>query len=140
MKRSTLVDGHKTSVSLEGEFWTALKEIATTQNVGTPKLISMINRQRQNNNLSSAIRLHILSYYREQRDAAATISAPLMMHEFKIGQYVYYVPRRAEGRYVVVRLLPQPKGELRYIIRSQDKPEREYMAEASELRRVPGGR
>jgi hypothetical protein len=62
------------------------------------------------------------------------------MHEFKIGQYVYYVPRRAEGRYVVMRLLPQPKGKLRYIIRSQDNPEREYTADASELRKVPGGR
>jgi hypothetical protein len=36
------------------------------------------------------------------------------MHDFKIGQYVYYVPRRAEGRYVVMRLLPRPKGDLRY--------------------------
>jgi hypothetical protein len=59
------------------------------------------------------------------------------MHDFKIGQYVYYVPRRAEGRYVVMRLLPQPKGHLRYVIRSQTDPEREYSAEASELRR-PG--
>ena len=33
-----------------------------------------------------------------------------IMHDFKIGQYVYYVPRRAEGRYVVMRLLPQTKG------------------------------
>src|SRR5207342_1715359 len=62
MKRSTLVDGHKTSVTLEDEFWTALKEIATTQNIGTPKLISMIDSQRQNNNLSSAIRVYVLSY------------------------------------------------------------------------------
>jgi hypothetical protein len=59
------------------------------------------------------------------------------MHDFKIGQYVYYVPRRAEGRYVVMRLLPQPKGEPRYIIRSQAEPEREYTAETNELRRVP---
>jgi hypothetical protein len=34
------------------------------------------------------------------------------MREFKIGQYVYYVPRREEGRYVVMRLLPQAKGGL----------------------------
>ena len=69
MKRSLRVDGHKTSVSLEGEFWTALKEIAATQNVGTPKLISTIDSQRQNNNLSSAIRVYVLSYYRERCDA-----------------------------------------------------------------------
>jgi hypothetical protein len=62
------------------------------------------------------------------------------MHDFKIGEYVYYVPRRAEGRYVVMRLLPQPKGEPRYIIRSQAEPEREYTAEADELRKVSRGR
>jgi hypothetical protein len=61
------------------------------------------------------------------------------MHEFKIGQCVYYVPRRAEGRYIVMRLLPQPKGKLRYIIRSEDDPSCEYTAEASELRTVSRG-
>jgi predicted DNA-binding ribbon-helix-helix protein len=70
-KRSTLVDGRKTSVTLEDEFWNALKKIAATKNVGTPKLISMINRQRQNNNLSSAIRVYVLSYYCERCDAKA---------------------------------------------------------------------
>jgi hypothetical protein len=54
----------KTSVSLEDEFWTALKEIATTQNVGIPKLISMIDSQRRNNNLSSAIRVYVLNYFK----------------------------------------------------------------------------
>ena len=63
MKRSTLVGGRKTCVTLEDEFWTALKEIATTQNVSISQLISMIDRQRQNNNLSSAIRVYVLSYY-----------------------------------------------------------------------------
>jgi hypothetical protein len=61
------------------------------------------------------------------------------MREFKIGQYVLYQRHKAEGRYVVMRLLPQPKGEPRYVIRSQDDPEREYRAEASELRKVPSG-
>jgi hypothetical protein len=62
------------------------------------------------------------------------------MNEFKIGQYVFYVPRRAEGRYVVARLLLRPNGEPRYIIRSQANPDREYTAEASELRSVRGAR
>ena len=63
------------------------------------------------------------------------------MTEFKIGQYVVYLPHRAEGRYVVMRLLPRgTKGGPLYIIRSQAEPEREYTAEASELRRVPSGR
>ena len=75
--------------------------------------------------------------------AAETQSEHEIMREFRIGQYVYYVPHnrpRAEGRYVVMRLMPQPNGEPRYIIRSQAEPEREYTVEASELRRVPGGR
>jgi predicted DNA-binding ribbon-helix-helix protein len=67
MKRTTVVDGRKTGVTLEDEFWNALKKIAATQNVGTPKLISMINRQRQNN-LSSAIRVYVLSYYLKRSD------------------------------------------------------------------------
>ena len=63
------------------------------------------------------------------------------MREFKIGQYVYYVPRRAEGRYVVMRLLPRgAKGGPFYVIRSQAEPEREYTVEASELRTVQSGR
>jgi hypothetical protein len=63
------------------------------------------------------------------------------MREFKIGQYINYVPHnrlRAEGRYVVMRLLPQPNGEVRYRIRSEDTPSREHTAKASELRRAPG--
>ena len=65
------------------------------------------------------------------------------MPEFKIGQYVYYVPHnryKADGRYVVMRLLPQPKGELRYVIRSEENPSQEYTVEAGELRRAPGPR
>jgi hypothetical protein len=59
------------------------------------------------------------------------------MTEFKIGQYVYY-RSRAQGRFVVMKLLPQAKGEPRYVIRSEDDASLEYTAEASELRRAPG--
>ena len=61
------------------------------------------------------------------------------MTEFKISQYVYY-RSRAEGRFVVMKLLPQPKGKVRYVIRSEDEPEREYTVEASERRTVQRGR
>jgi hypothetical protein len=44
------------------------------------------------------------------------------MREFKIGQYVSYQRHKAEGRFVVIRLLPQPKGEPRYVIRSEENP------------------
>ena len=62
------------------------------------------------------------------------------MHEFKIGQYVYFQRHKEEGRFVVMRLLPKPKGEPRYVIRSEAEPEREYIVEGSELRRAPGSR
>jgi hypothetical protein len=60
------------------------------------------------------------------------------MH-FKIGQYVSYQRHKAEGRFVVIRLVPLTQGGPHYIIRSQEDPEREYTVEASELRKVPNG-
>ena len=69
MKRSTLVDGHKTSVTLEDEFWNALKEIAVAQNISAAALVSKIDSGREAANLSSAIRVYVLSYYRERCDA-----------------------------------------------------------------------
>jgi hypothetical protein len=62
------------------------------------------------------------------------------MTEFKIGQYVYYRLHAAEGRFVVKRLLPQPEGKVRYVIRSEENPSVEHTVEASELRRVQSGR
>jgi hypothetical protein len=62
------------------------------------------------------------------------------MTEFKIGQYVYYQGHAAEGRFVVMRLLPRARGKVRYVIRNQDDPAVEYAADVSELRRVQGGR
>jgi hypothetical protein len=60
------------------------------------------------------------------------------MH-FKIGQYVSYQRQKAEGRFVVIGMVPQTKGGLHYVIRSPADPEREYTVEASELRKVPNG-
>jgi predicted DNA-binding ribbon-helix-helix protein len=65
MKRSIEIDGHRTSVSLEDAFWTALKEIAATSNIRTAELIATINRAKRSN-LSSAIRLFVLHHYRER--------------------------------------------------------------------------
>jgi hypothetical protein len=62
------------------------------------------------------------------------------MTKFKIGQYVYYQRHATEKRFVVLRLLPQPKGKVGYVIRSEENPSVEYTAEASELRRVQIGR
>jgi predicted DNA-binding ribbon-helix-helix protein len=63
VKRSIVIDRHKTSISLEDTFWTALQEIAEAQDASVPKLVGKIDRDREHANLSSAIRLYVLDYY-----------------------------------------------------------------------------
>jgi predicted DNA-binding ribbon-helix-helix protein len=62
-KRSLVLDDHKTSVSLEIEFWTAVKEIAAERDMAVNGLI---DRNRRQNNLSSVIRPFVLEYYRSR--------------------------------------------------------------------------
>ena len=64
VKRSIVIDGHKTSVSLEDAFWTTLKEIAHERNETLSQVIATIDRERKQGNLSSAIRLFVLARYR----------------------------------------------------------------------------
>ena len=64
VKRSIFLAGRKTSVSLEDEFWNALKKIANDRYVTLSELVSGIDKQRQHGNLSSALRLFVLEYYR----------------------------------------------------------------------------
>lgn len=61
VKRSLVIAGHGTSISLEEPFWAALKELAGRQNLSLAALVAMIDAERQGGNLSSAIRLHILA-------------------------------------------------------------------------------
>ena len=65
-KRSIVIAGHKTSVSLEDEFWNSLKEIAGERNMTLQELVGAIDADRQHANLSSAIRLFVLGVYRDQ--------------------------------------------------------------------------
>ena len=64
IKRSIIIGGHKTSVSLEDAFWSDLKEIAHSQGATLAKLVAQIDDTRQQGNLSSAIRLYVLDYVR----------------------------------------------------------------------------
>ncbi|MBX6427208.1 MAG: ribbon-helix-helix domain-containing protein [Variibacter sp.] len=64
VKRSIVIAGHKTSVSLEDAFWTGLKDIANSRGVTLSELVASIDNARQHGNLSSAIRLFVLNYYR----------------------------------------------------------------------------
>ena len=66
IKRSVVIAGHKTSVSLEDAFWKALKEIAHERDMTSSDLAAAIDSGRQQGNLSSAIRLFVLDYYRSQ--------------------------------------------------------------------------
>jgi predicted DNA-binding ribbon-helix-helix protein len=66
-KRSIVIAGHKTSVSLEDEFWKSLKEIARERSMTLAQLVAVIDGNRQHPNLSSAIRLFVLGVYRDQR-------------------------------------------------------------------------
>ena len=63
VKRSIQVGVKDTSVTLEDEFWNALKIIASFEKIPVPDLILKIDQERQHANLSSAIRLFVLGYY-----------------------------------------------------------------------------
>ena len=63
IKRSIVIAGHKTSVSLEEAFWKGLKEIATGRNLTLSEVVASIDADRRHGNLSSAIRLFVLDYY-----------------------------------------------------------------------------
>jgi predicted DNA-binding ribbon-helix-helix protein len=59
-----MLAGHKTSVSLEDAFWQGLKEIASRRKMSGSALIGQVDAQRGDGNLSSAIRLFVLDYFR----------------------------------------------------------------------------
>jgi len=74
VKHSIVIDGHKTSVSLEDAFWSSLKEIAHAQGATLGQTVAEIDKARQRANLSSAIRLFVLEYFRSQGTSAAVIN------------------------------------------------------------------
>jgi predicted DNA-binding ribbon-helix-helix protein len=67
LKRSVTIEGHRTSISLEPEFWQALTEIAAERNRPLARLIGEVDkREGRAKNLSSALRLHVLAHYRKR--------------------------------------------------------------------------
>jgi predicted DNA-binding ribbon-helix-helix protein len=66
IKRSIVIAGHKTSVSLEDAFWSALKDIAVYREKSLSDLVAEIDAARQQGNLSSAIRLFVLDSVRRR--------------------------------------------------------------------------
>lgn len=65
-KRSIVLGGHKTSVSLEEPFWNSLCAIARGKRMTLSKLVEEIDTGRQHTNLSSAIRLFVLEHHVNQ--------------------------------------------------------------------------
>ena len=64
IKRSIVIDGHKTSVSLEDAFWEGLKEIAKAKRKTLSELVGGVDTNRTHGNLSSALRLFVLDHYK----------------------------------------------------------------------------
>ena len=73
VKRSIVITGHKTSVSLEDAFWSGLKDIAASRNMTLSELVASIDADRRQGNLSSAIRLFVLDHYRAQAAGGAGV-------------------------------------------------------------------
>ena len=70
-KRSIMIEGHRTSVSLEDQFWTTLKEIAARRDMTLSELVSQIDTDRHHAdryhaNLSSALRLFVLGEFMQK--------------------------------------------------------------------------
>ena len=64
IKRSVVIDGHKTSICLEDAFWSSLKEIAHAEGATVSELVAKIDKTRKKGNLSSAVRLFVLDCVR----------------------------------------------------------------------------
>ena len=69
-KRSIVLDGHKTSISLEEPFWLGLKEIAQSRSDSLSNVVRSIEASREHGNLSSAIRLFVLQIARADAQSA----------------------------------------------------------------------
>ena len=75
LKHSIVIAGHKTSVSVEDEFWDSFKEIASERGMTVAAMIGAIDGDRKHANLSSAVRLFVLGFYRDQ---IASLEQPLI--------------------------------------------------------------
>jgi predicted DNA-binding ribbon-helix-helix protein len=123
--RPVRIAGHKTSVSLEDAFWTALKAIAAAGKTTVSDLVGAIDVGRQHANLSSAIRLFILDFYKaklgREIDARQQAAGIKPAREVADGFYASPCTTRPPGQPVVRRNIsrrgqsparPRPKKSL----------------------------
>jgi predicted DNA-binding ribbon-helix-helix protein len=85
VKRSVVIGGQKTSVSLEDSFWTALKELAGAEEVPLCELVTRINARRSAGNLSSALRLFVLEHFRARATGVQSARAADLQPEAQPG-------------------------------------------------------
>jgi predicted DNA-binding ribbon-helix-helix protein len=72
IKRSLTLKGHRTSVSLEDEFWFEFRRISEQKNMPINALAAEIDVDRiEDIGLASAIRLYVLAVIKAERDAIA---------------------------------------------------------------------
>lgn len=69
VKHSFSIRGHRTSISLEADFWRALKEVAAAEGVPLAALVARIDQERGEAGLSSAVRVWVLQHYRDKAAA-----------------------------------------------------------------------
>ena len=86
VKRSIVIAGHRTSVSLEDDFWNGLKEIGREHEMTLSSLITDINGRRLDTNLSSAVRLFVLRHFRSKISQSFAGSLEARMELPRIGQ------------------------------------------------------
>ena len=77
LKRSIVLAGQKTSISLEDAFFKALKDIAGSRHMTLSELVGAIKSDRRAGNLSSAIRLFVLDHYRSQHPEERSTRGPI---------------------------------------------------------------
>jgi predicted DNA-binding ribbon-helix-helix protein len=76
VKRSIMIAGHRTSVSIEEAFWQALKDIALSRKTTLCELVASIDTGREHGNLSSAIRLFVLDHFQARIGQGGSSAAP----------------------------------------------------------------
>jgi predicted DNA-binding ribbon-helix-helix protein len=75
VKRSITINNHRTSISLESEFWSGIREICKARKATLRHVIGEIERQRRGPNLSSEIRVFVLRHYRSVTKEQPSIPA-----------------------------------------------------------------
>jgi predicted DNA-binding ribbon-helix-helix protein len=95
VKRSVVIGGRKTSISIEDLFWRSLKEIAKEQGQTLSQLVGMIKANRsENSNLSSAIRVFILSHLRDRASVRQGGDAPTARPDWNVAAHPHHAAAR----------------------------------------------